>query len=97
MRRTLVAMIFAASTLTAGPAGLFEPLWRLLSALWGEPAAKEGCGWDPNGLCAPAPPQSDEGAGWDPFGQPKAGAGWDPSGQPAPPPSDAGAGWDPNG
>jgi hypothetical protein len=69
MRRTLVAMALAASTLTAGPSGLFEPLWRFLSSLWDEPATKEGGGWDPNGLSAPAPPpQSDEGGGWDPDG-----------------------------
>jgi len=69
MRRTLVALALAASTLTAGPTGFMEPLWRFLSSLWDKPATtKEGCGWDPNGLCKPAPPQTDEGGGWDPNG-----------------------------
>jgi len=69
MRRTLIALALATSTLTAGPAGFMEPLWRFLSSLWDEPATKAGCGWDPDGLCTPAPPpQTGEGCGWDPNG-----------------------------
>jgi hypothetical protein len=71
MRRNLVALALAASSLSATPFGLSEPLWSLLASLWGEPATKEGCGMDPWGRCNPNPqpePGSEAGAGADPFG-----------------------------
>ena len=70
MRRTLVALAIAASSWNAAQPGLFEPLSRLLSSLWDEPYAKEGCGLDPNGQCKPAAPQTDSGCGLDPWGCP---------------------------
>ena len=88
MRRSLIALL-AASTLTASPSGLFQPLWNLLSGLWGGSYTKEGPGWDPNGRNLMAPQTTtDAGPGWDPDG-------WSLT---APQPTtDAGAGWDPNG
>ena len=78
MRRTLFAVVVAASLLT--------PLWDLLSPLWGgSEHTDEGCIWDPDGSCRPAP-QTDEGCIWDPNGRC----------QPAPQ-TDAGCGWDPDG
>jgi hypothetical protein len=72
MRRSLVAAALTASLLVPGPgpAQLLHPLWALLSSLWSGAMEKEGPGWDPNGLQAPAPPPptTDEGGGWDPFG-----------------------------
>ena len=72
MRRTLVALAIAASSWTAVQPGVFEPLLRLLSSLGDETYTKEGCGWDPNGLCKGAvpPPQTDSGCGLDPNGCP---------------------------
>jgi hypothetical protein len=68
MRRSLIAFL-AASTLTASPSGLFQPLWSLLSGLWGGAYAKEGPGADPDGRNLMAPlPTTDAGAGWDPNG-----------------------------
>ncbi|HEY4575693.1 MAG TPA: hypothetical protein VIJ26_17070 [Thermoanaerobaculia bacterium] len=70
MRRSLVAAALAASLL-AGPAQLFHPLRDLLSSLWSGVTEKEGGGWDPNGLHAPAPqppPTTDAGGGADPNG-----------------------------
>jgi hypothetical protein len=70
MRPTLVALVFTASLLASRPPVLLEPLWAFLSSFWSEPSPKEGCGFDPDGLSAPAPPQveSDEGCGFDPNG-----------------------------
>ena len=82
MRRTVVALTLAASTLTATPSGLFHPLWSLLSTFCGDssaeaghslkapgPNTKEGPGWDPSGRSLAAPPAStDAGPGWDPSG-----------------------------
>jgi hypothetical protein len=51
MRRTLAALAIAASSWTATQPGLFEPVLRLLSSLWDEPATKNGCGLDPLGSC----------------------------------------------
>ena len=81
MRRTLVATALAAS--------LVNPFWAFLTSAWSGMTAKEGAGWDPFGLSAPAPPPpSDAGGGWDPWGL----------NTPAPStPSDAGGGWDPFG
>jgi len=89
MRRTVVALTLAASTLTATPSGLFHPLWSLLSTLWGDSSAEAGPGWDPWGHSLKAPrPNTKEGPGWDPSGRSLA----------APQPSaDAGPGWDPSG
>ena len=51
----------------------FGPLLRLLSVLWDESAAKNGCGLDPNGHCTNAVPQPPtyEGCGLDPNGCPR--------------------------
>ena len=71
MRRTLVALALAASSLTATQPGLFGPLWSLLSSLWGESATKEGCGVNPWGSCNTSPqpqPQTEEGCGVNPLG-----------------------------
>ncbi len=75
MKRTILAVAVTASLLTSGAGSL----WDLLSSI------DEGCIWDPNGQCQPAP-RIDEGCGWDPNGQCR----------PAPQ-VDAGCGWDPNG
>jgi hypothetical protein len=89
MRRSVIALTLAASTLIAISSGPFHPLWSYLSSLWGESAAKEGPGADPNGrsLMAPQP-------------NTKAGPGSDPWGRALTTPhtiTDAGPGWDPNG
>jgi hypothetical protein len=72
MHRTLAALVLAASLAAAGPAGLFDPFWRLLTRAWNE----EGCHLDPGGRCATgtaaAPPptaQGDEGCYIDPSGR----------------------------
>jgi len=88
MRRTLATLVLFTS-LAAAPHhhGFFEPLWSLLSSLWG--GAKEGCSWDPHGRCAPE--------------QTKAGCEWDPNGrclaapQSQPLETDEGCGMDPSG
>jgi hypothetical protein len=68
MRRSVIALVLAASTLTATPSGIFHPLWSFLSSLWGE-SSKEGAGWDPNGRSITAPqPTPGEGPGVDPWG-----------------------------
>jgi hypothetical protein len=91
MRRTLVAMAFTASLMTAVPSSLFDRFWTILSTVWGTtPSSTEaGCGADPNGRCLPAPqPHLD------------AGCGADPDGRCLPPPQpqlDAGCGMDPDG
>jgi hypothetical protein len=71
MRPTLIALALAAA---------------LLASLGSEPSPKEGCGFDPSGLCAPAP--IEEGCGMDPDGRcaPAAQVG-----------SDEGCGADPSG
>jgi hypothetical protein len=71
MRRSLVAAALTAALLVPGPGPtrLLHPLWALLSSLWSGVTEKEGGGWDPNGLQAPAPrPTTDAGGGWDPNG-----------------------------
>jgi len=88
MRRTLIALALASSLGTSSTLSLFDPLWAALSGLWrGAPAAKAGCGADPNGLCKAAP-SLDEGCGMDPSGrckslipQREAGCGADPDGR----------------
>jgi hypothetical protein len=89
MRRSVIALTLAASTLTAIPSDFVHPLWSYLSSLWSEPSGKEGPGADPNGQTFKAPqPNRKEGPGWDPNGLHLT----------APPPStNAGPGWDPNG
>ena len=68
MRRSLIALL-AASTLTASPSGLFQPLWSLLSGLWDGSYTKEGPGADPSGRSLMAPlPTTDAGPGADPWG-----------------------------
>jgi hypothetical protein len=71
MRRTLLALALAASSLSATPFGLSEPLWSFLNRLW----VKEGCSIDPHGRCitgavtnSDAPAQSDHGCHIDPHG-----------------------------
>jgi len=69
MRRSVIALTLAASTLTAIPFGFFHPLWGYLSSLWSESSAKEGPGVDPNGQTLKAPqPSTKEGPGMDPWG-----------------------------
>jgi hypothetical protein len=89
MRRTVIALTLAASTLTATPTGFFHPLWSFLSSLWGESSVKAGPGVDPDGRTFTAPrPSRKEGPGVDPDGRtiiaprpsPDAGPGWDPWG-----------------
>ena len=89
MRRTVIALTLAASTLTATPSGFFHPLWSFLSSIWGESAAKAGPGVDPWGQSLMAPrPSTKEGPGVDPWGRTLT----------APPAStNAGPGMDPNG
>jgi hypothetical protein len=89
MRRSVIALTLAASTLTAIPSGFFQPLWSYLSSLWGESSAKAGPGTDPWGLGLAAPQPST-----------KAGPGADPDGRTliAPQPTlDEGPGMDPSG
>jgi hypothetical protein len=72
MRRTVLALTLAASTLTATPSGFFQPLWSFLSSLCGEaapPNTKAGPGADPNGRTLVAPPNTKEGPGADPSGR----------------------------
>lgn len=71
MRRTLPALAVTVSLLTSSPRA-FESIWSLLSVFWGASAGTdEGCGWDPYGVCRPAPEsQPDAGCGWDPNGSP---------------------------
>jgi hypothetical protein len=89
MRRTVIALTFAVSTLTATPSGFFHPLWSFLSSIWGEPSDTAGPGVDPDGRHLTAPrPNTKEGPGMDPWGRTLT----------APQPSaDAGPGWDPWG
>lgn len=72
MRRTVLALTLAASTLTATPSGFFQPLWSFLSSLRGEaapPNTKAGPGADPSGRPLPASlPSADAGPGADPWG-----------------------------
>jgi hypothetical protein len=72
MRRALFAIIIAAPLVTSG-SGLLEPLWHMLSSVWGASETLDGgCIMDPSGLCRPAPaPQPDEGCIWDPSGCPQ--------------------------
>lgn len=89
MRRSVIALTLAASTLTAIPSGFLHPLWSHLSSLWSKSSIKEGPGVDPwdHGLVAPQP-NTKEGPG----------VGSNGLHLNAPPPStDAGAGWDPSG
>ncbi len=69
MRKALIALILAGS-LAAGRPALLGQLWSLLASALSPPAADEGCGFDPDGRCNPAP-QTDEGCGFDPSGCPK--------------------------
>lgn len=89
MRRSVLALAFAASTLTVTPSGLFHPLWSLLFGHWSQSSTKEGAGMGPWGRSLTAPqPTTKAGPGMDPWGRnltvPQ-------------PTTDAGAGWDPNG
>jgi hypothetical protein len=69
MRRSVIALTLAASTLTAIPSDFFHPLWSFLSSLWGESSAKESPVANPSGRSlAATPPSADAGAGWDPNG-----------------------------
>lgn len=88
MRRSVLALALAASTLTATPSGFFHPLWNLLFGHWSESSSKAGAGWDPWGRSLTAPQSTT-----------KAGPGADPDGLLAAPPqtTDAGAGADPWG
>jgi hypothetical protein len=86
MRRSVLALTLAASTLTAVPSGFFQPFWTCLSSLWGEASAKEGPGAAPDGRTFTVPSTA-------------AGPGADPNGRTftAPPKTNEGPGWDPNG
>ncbi len=68
MRRSLIVLL-TASTLAAPPSGLFQPLWDLLSGLWGGAYTKAGPGADPDGRSLTTPrTTTDEGPGADPWG-----------------------------
>jgi hypothetical protein len=86
MRRSVIALALAASTLTSMPSGFFHPLWSFLASLWGESSAQDSPGADGRRLTAP---------------HMKAEPGWVPSGRtltaPPPPSADAGPGMDPWG
>jgi hypothetical protein len=70
MRRTVIALTLAASTLTATPTSFFHPLWSFLSSLWGESSVKAGPGADPWGHSLATPrPSREEGPGMDPDGR----------------------------
>jgi hypothetical protein len=70
MRRTVIALTLAASTLSATPSGFCQPLWSFLFSIWGESFAKEGPGVDPWGHSLTAPrPSTKEGPGMDPWGR----------------------------
>lgn len=70
MRKVLLIALALTASLASQP-GLLDSFWNLLSAAWGQ----AGCGADPNGWCAPAPPPTtDEGCGWDPDGRPRCSA-----------------------
>ena len=88
MRRTLVAVTLASSLVSLQAGGFLQPLWNLVSSLWGQPA-QEGCGADPDGRCLPQiQPTVDGGCGLDPSGRC----------QPQPQPTlDGGCGADPDG
>ena len=88
MRRFVIALTLAASTLTAVPSGFFQPFWTYLSSLWGESSTKAGPGADPDGKPFTLP-STKEGPGADPNGSRSLTA--------PPPRADAGAGWDPDG
>jgi hypothetical protein len=66
MRRMLIALAVA-GPLMAGPSGLFDTVWTVLSSIW-EESSEIGCGLDPDGC---PKPQSDIGCGLDPDGCPK--------------------------
>lgn len=89
MRRTVIALTLAASTLTVTPSGFFHPLWSFLFSIWGESSAKAGPGMDPDGRHLTARrPSTKAGPGADPWGRALT----------APPSStNAGPGMDPNG
>jgi len=74
--RTLVVLSLTASLATAAPFGFIDRFWSVLSAFWEDPPpvhqpqTKEGCGFDPNGLChSSTQPHTDAGCGFDPNGQ----------------------------
>ncbi|HEX4963089.1 MAG TPA: hypothetical protein VF173_19820 [Thermoanaerobaculia bacterium] len=97
MRRTLVAVALASSLVSLPPAGFLQPLWVLVSSLWGQPA-QEGCRIDPDGRCAPQStlplptPRTDTGCHIDPDG-----ACLRPAQPLAAPAADTGCHIDPNG
>ena len=69
MRRSVIALALAASTLTATPSSLFHPLWSLLTSLWSGATTDAGPGMDPWGRSLTAPqPTTDAGPGMDPSG-----------------------------
>lgn len=72
MSKAFLALVLVASL--ASQPNLRGSLWTLVSAAWSESSLDAGCGWDPNGKCAPAQPQTDEGCGWDPSGKPRCSA-----------------------
>lgn len=70
MRRTVIALTLAASTLTATPSGFFQPLWGYLSSIWGESSVKAGPGMAPDGRTFTAlRPSTKAGPGVDPWGR----------------------------
>ena len=83
MRSSLVALALAAA-LAAGRPSL-DAIWTLLASAWSASSMDEGCIFDPDGRCNPAP-RNDAGCGFDPNGrcnpapQTDEGLGFDPDG-----------------
>jgi hypothetical protein len=63
MRTSLVALALAAALAGGLP---LDTIWSFFTSAWSA-SADEGCGFDPDGRCSPAP-QTDEGLGFDPDG-----------------------------
>jgi hypothetical protein len=59
MRKALIVLTLAGS-LAAGRPAFLDQLWSFVTSAWSAPTADEGCGFDPNGRCSPAP-QTDGG------------------------------------
>lgn len=80
MHRTLITTVLVGFLSAAAPSSLFDQIWGLVASLWTDsPSSDAGCGWDPNGRCAP-PEGTESWLGPIENSQAKAGCGWDPNG-----------------
>ena len=66
MRSSFVALALAAALAGGLP---LDTIWSFLTSAWSA-TADEGCIFDPDGRCNPAP-QTDAGCGFDPDGTPR--------------------------